>query len=69
MSTVRLALCLLPDCDHNFPDDIRDEAYESIDSVLRPLQAGYVRVTTVKTTDSACQKSWLKRLASSQSRP
>ncbi|NLS93745.1 MAG: alpha/beta hydrolase [Planctomycetaceae bacterium] len=25
-----------PDCDHNFPDEMREEAYEVIDSVLRP---------------------------------
>lgn len=25
-----------PDCDHNFPDDIREAAYATIDSVLRP---------------------------------
>ncbi|MHB8902515.1 MAG: alpha/beta hydrolase family protein [Thermoguttaceae bacterium] len=25
-----------PDCDHNFPDEIRDEAYAFIDKVLRP---------------------------------
>lgn len=25
-----------PDCDHNFPDEIREEAYAAIDSVLRP---------------------------------
>ncbi len=25
-----------PDCDHNFPDQIREQAYEVIDSVLRP---------------------------------
>ena len=27
-----------PDCDHNFPDAIREEAYETIDSVLRPKE-------------------------------
>ncbi len=25
-----------PDCDHNFPNDMREEAYQVIDSVLRP---------------------------------
>ena len=25
-----------PDCDHNFPDDLREAAYKTIDSVLRP---------------------------------
>jgi glucuronyl esterase-like protein len=25
-----------PDCDHNFPDQLREEAYKTIDSVLRP---------------------------------
>jgi hypothetical protein len=25
-----------PDSDHNFPDDMRAEAYATIDSVLRP---------------------------------
>ena len=25
-----------PDCDHNFPDEIREAAYRTIDSVLRP---------------------------------
>jgi len=25
-----------PDCDHNFPDELREEAYKVIDSVLRP---------------------------------
>jgi hypothetical protein len=25
-----------PDCDHNFPDDMREAAYQTIDSVLRP---------------------------------
>ena len=25
-----------PDCDHNFPDELREEAYKTIDSVLRP---------------------------------
>ncbi len=25
-----------PDCDHNFPDELREEAYHTIDSVLRP---------------------------------
>jgi hypothetical protein len=28
-----------PDCDHNFPDELREEAYEVIDSVLRPADA------------------------------
>jgi hypothetical protein len=25
-----------PDCDHNFPDELREGAYKTIDSVLRP---------------------------------
>lgn len=28
-----------PDCDHNFPDDMREAAYQTIDSVLRPASA------------------------------
>lgn len=29
-----------PDCDHNFPDEIRQQAYRAIDSVLRPEPEG-----------------------------
>jgi len=29
-----------PDCDHNFPDELRETAYQIIDSVLRPGYAG-----------------------------